>query len=211
MRLRKNVMSDDNASYMDTAEQALWAIPAPDWDQWKSQRRARIWQAAALISECSPEALASPAEKDRLDTLFGRTPQSVSNLIALAKANIGTGLLKAAKLDISSLEDSEVDLSVFTTWANSIGVKLPEGFPWQPEMNLAITGWPWGRYETDLLRKLALAADRFWKNYDPSDPSTAPTNEQVSTWLKGQGVATRIAEVVASILRADGLPTGPRK
>ena len=30
-------------------------------------------------------------------------------------------------------------------------------------------------------------------------------------WLKQQGVADRTAEVMATILRADGLPTGPRK
>lgn len=71
--------------------------------------------------------------------------------------------------------------------------------------------WPWGDYETDLLRKLATAADRFWKLYDPADNTTAPTNQQVTDWLKQHGVADRTAEVMATILRADGLPTGPRK
>lgn len=71
--------------------------------------------------------------------------------------------------------------------------------------------WPWGYYETDLLRKLATAADRFWKLYDPADNTTAPTNQQVTDWLKKHGVADRTAEVMATILRADGLPTGPRK
>jgi hypothetical protein len=71
--------------------------------------------------------------------------------------------------------------------------------------------WPWGSHETELLRHLAAAADRFWKNYDPSDPTTAPTNQQVMDWLKDRGVSDRAAEVMASILRADRLPTGPRK
>ena len=71
--------------------------------------------------------------------------------------------------------------------------------------------WPWGDYETDLLRKLATAADNFWKLYDSTDNTTAPTNQQVTDWLKRQGVADRTAEVMATILRADGLPTGPRK
>lgn len=73
------------------------------------------------------------------------------------------------------------------------------------------TKWPWGDYETELLRKLATAADRLWKRYDPTDNTTAPTNQQVFEWLKQQGVAKRTAEVMATILRADGLPTGPRK
>lgn len=72
-------------------------------------------------------------------------------------------------------------------------------------------GWPWGNYETKLLRKLALAAKRFWVLYDPEDPTTAPTSTQVSQWLIQQGVASRVAEIMAQILRADGLPKGPRK
>jgi hypothetical protein len=71
--------------------------------------------------------------------------------------------------------------------------------------------WPWGTHETVLLRKLRAAAERFWVNYDPGDATTAPTNAQVIAWLKSQGVAERTAEVMATILRIDGLPTGPRK
>jgi hypothetical protein len=71
--------------------------------------------------------------------------------------------------------------------------------------------WPWGDYDTKLLRKLAEAAQRFWVIYDPTDPTRAPTNKQVSDWLESQSVSNRIAENMASILRADGLPTGPRK
>lgn len=72
--------------------------------------------------------------------------------------------------------------------------------------------WPWGTHETKLLQALARAADKFWKRYDPSDPTTAPTNETVSEWLQSQeGVASRTAEIMAQILRADGLRPGPRK
>lgn len=70
--------------------------------------------------------------------------------------------------------------------------------------------WPWGDHETKLLRLLAAAAEKHWKLYDPTDASTAPKNKTVVTWLMAQGVAGRSAEVMATILRADGLPTGPR-
>jgi len=70
--------------------------------------------------------------------------------------------------------------------------------------------WPWGTHETTLLSKLAAAADKWWKNYDPGDRTTAPTNSQVTAWLKEQGVADRTASIMATILRADGLPSGPR-
>ncbi|QLP99025.1 MAG: hypothetical protein HZY78_00645 [Burkholderiaceae bacterium] len=64
---------------------------------------------------------------------------------------------------------------------------------------------------TNLLRKMAEANEKFWRLYDPADPSTAPTNEQVVAHLKRQGVSQRIAEAIATILRAEDLPTGPRK
>jgi hypothetical protein len=73
------------------------------------------------------------------------------------------------------------------------------------------SNWPWGSFDTDLLRLLAEAATKFWKLYDPSDPSTAPTKKDVCSWLTSQGVAARTAEVMATILRANGLPPGPRK
>lgn len=87
------------------------------------------------------------------------------------------------------------------------------GYPVAPE-GLQVGGgtkWPWGDHETELLRKLDAAANRFWRLYDASDSTTAPTNQQVTDWLKTEGVAKRTAEAMATILRADGLPPGPRK
>lgn len=71
--------------------------------------------------------------------------------------------------------------------------------------------WPWGSHDTALLRQLEAAAERFWVLYDPDDPSTAPTNEQVTNWLVEREVAVRVAEVIAQMLRADDLPLGRRK
>lgn len=71
--------------------------------------------------------------------------------------------------------------------------------------------WPWGEHTTCLLDHMEAAAATFWANYNPDDPTTAETNERVSQWLRERGVAQRTAEVMATILRADGLPTGPRK
>jgi hypothetical protein len=110
----------------------------------------------------------------------------------------------------------------FLAWAHEKGYRVPrkleelvnrfhpkdEG---RPQGGADGPKWPWGSHETELLRHLAAAADRFWKKYDPSDPTTAHTNQQVIDWLKQRGVSERTAEVMATILRADGLPTGPRK
>ena len=76
--------------------------------------------------------------------------------------------------------------------------------------NTSETRWPWGSHHTELLGHLEAAANRWWALYDSSDPSTAPKNEWVVDWLKEQGVSNTKAEAIASILRADGLKTGPR-
>lgn len=70
--------------------------------------------------------------------------------------------------------------------------------------------WPWGSHHTELLGHLEAAARRFWVNFDPTDNSTAPTNEVVAAWLQERGVSRRAADSIASILRPNGLPTGPR-
>lgn len=72
--------------------------------------------------------------------------------------------------------------------------------------------WPWGTHHTIALGDLEAAAHRFWKLYDPNDPSTAPTNDMVAGWLRTErGVSKEKATAIASILRADGLRPGPRR
>lgn len=72
--------------------------------------------------------------------------------------------------------------------------------------------WPWGDYSTVMLEHLEAAAKKFWVLYDTSDPSTAHTNEEVIDWLeKKRGMSRKKAEAIASILRADDLPHGPRR
>jgi hypothetical protein len=57
---------------------------------------------------------------------------------------------------------------------------------------------------------LAAAVQRWWVNFDPADNTTAPTNRQVSEWLQERQVGKAMAEKMATMLRADQLPTGPR-
>jgi len=71
--------------------------------------------------------------------------------------------------------------------------------------------WPWGSYETKHLRMLAAAVKELWIRYVPGEPDTAPTNQQVIDWLVKRNVTQYVAEVMATIIRADGLKPGPRK
>ena len=73
------------------------------------------------------------------------------------------------------------------------------------------THWPWGSHHTELLGHLEAAARKWWQLYDPASPDTAPTNDMVSEWLiVERSVSKDKAKAIASILRADGLRTGPR-
>jgi hypothetical protein len=101
---------------------------------------------------------------------------------------------------------TEISQADFRRLAEMFGVRLESDAPIQKN-----AGWPWGNYETSLLRALAEAAEKFWILYDPTDPATAPLKEQVVEWLQGRGISENVAKVMASILRADELRTGPRK
>lgn len=73
--------------------------------------------------------------------------------------------------------------------------------------------WPWGQYETEMLRHLHAAALRWWVKYERSDPTTAPTQEEVSDWLVSErGLSKKKAEAIAAVLHTDDpLPKGPRR
>lgn len=71
--------------------------------------------------------------------------------------------------------------------------------------------YPWGDHSTHLLNKLIDVATAMWSRYDPLDPSTAPTNDQVRDWLMERNVPKRTAAIMATILRADNLRPGRRK
>ncbi len=103
-------------------------------------------------------------------------------------------------------------------WLKAIKMKSSYAFD-QPDPEAAIakasppahTRWPWGNHHTQELGHLEAAAKEFWTTYDPEKPSSAPKNVVVSNWLQARGVTKDKADAIASILRADGLPTGPRK
>jgi len=193
-------------------EDPFGTIRKPNWDAWNTTHQTRLWYAVALACDLDPSNY-QLFDNPSLSTLMKQPPKQFDDLLIMAKSSIGaSGVLKLISKSAEGLEESEVKLSNFATWLKAIGHRPPASFLWQPEaITLSNMDWPWGRYETDLLRKFAAAADHFWKNYDPSEPSAAHTNKEVSDWLINHGVAVRTAEVMATMLRPDGLPTGPRK
>jgi hypothetical protein len=184
----------------------------PNWNKWRLIPNPTLWQCVALSLNIDPDKVHK--EWLEINLVIREEGRKFNDRLAIALANAGdTGALRPTKYTMDS-KCWEVSLRQFAAWAHRVGWEAP------PELlAMADLGggrlaegpeWPWGSHETKLLRYLAAAAKKFWENYDPGDPTTAPTNQQVIDWLKTQGVAERNAEVMATILRADGLPTGPR-
>jgi hypothetical protein len=114
----------------------------------------------------------------------------------------------------SRFVDQIFSRQVVADWLNAISLKSLYQFRLdQLRVDNEVTGrWPWGVHHTEMLGHLEAAARRHWVNYDPTDATTAPINKDVSAWLMNERkVSKKVAESIASMLRPDGLPTGPRK
>lgn len=114
----------------------------------------------------------------------------------------------------SQFEDQIFSRHVVADWLSAIKLESIYQFKLdQPSNENEVTGqWPWGGYHTDLLGHLEAAARQFWMHYDPSDETYPPTNDTVIDWLKNEHkVSDNMAKAMATMLRPDGLRTGPRK
>jgi hypothetical protein len=200
-------------AHSESNPNAYWALPKPTWDAWNRKSKCLLWEAVTLACDVDP-GLYLPhglSAESGVDSVLQRVPGNVLNLLGLAKIAVASEKLKTTQFRSDDLMRSEVDLSEFTAWLNKLGHTPPVEYHWTArELATGQFQWPWGSYQTKGLQVLALATDRFWKNYDPSDSSTAPKSEDVIAWLEVNGIARRKAEIMASLLRADDLAPGPR-
>lgn len=188
----------------------------PDWEQWKSAKTAKLWQAIALACDLDPQSNFGFFEmvgKFNTRDLALQYPE-FADLLEWARKDLGpNGQLKAISPCIGNLENSEVQLSSFSAWLKAAKHRPPEEFPWIPdEMPSSNLSWPWGDYETDLLNKIALAVEHFWKDFDTDSTKSIPKKMEVTDWLVKHGVkSNNIAEAIATIIRPDGLSTRPKR
>ncbi|MRW83024.1 hypothetical protein GJ698_02830 [Pseudoduganella sp. FT26W] len=113
--------------------------------------------------------------------------------------------------DAHEFDDQYFSRSELQRWITANGLASSYLFGKTHPASVVGETFPWGQHNTVLLSRLAEAAMQFWSLYDPDEPSTAPTNDQVRMWLVERGVTERIADAMATILRADGLRSGRRK
>lgn len=115
---------------------------------------------------------------------------------------------------LPKFDNQEFSRGAIVSWLAEIGMKSEYSFSRDEQETPSVRRerWPWGDHHTEALGHLEAAATRFWSGFDASDMSTANTNAQVSEWLQTERrVSKTMADSIASMLRLDGLPTGPRK
>lgn len=190
-----------------------------DYKHWSRVTPWTIDQATALVLGKAPELLS--IEAMRFHASNAPLAFNYQRKYDLALQAIKQGLL-----------DKKVTPRLFIAWAKKTGLDIPpqlikevnksdfviadlkkthqELNEEDEQVSSSGTKTPWGNHTTKKLHLMYLAYERFWTNYDPDDPSTASTNEQVADWLVQQGMSKRASEIIATILRADGLRTGPR-
>ena len=192
-----------------------------DWSLWLNLQKVQIWQAVALSLGRDPDrmqevpldarAVRNEGAYEAEDCCFENQEehQEFGRRLRICASKFGGRAQWHRDL---------VELAQVVSLAQQIGWELPPELGMTHAAGIAVSAalpaptgpWPWGKHETKLLRELEAAARRFWLNYDPSDQTTAPKSEQVVSWLECRGVSKRSAEAIATLLRADGLPLGPR-
>ena len=188
-----------------------------DWVHWRRMERLELGDAVCLLLRIDPGSwLGRYVDRTNPSSDFSDGQRELhkraNNVWEVAWASYHAGNLRMR----AGMGGASVSMSDWLGWARDKQFEIPS------ELSDLIptddapaptprSTWPWGDHETELLRHLSAAAERFWKRYDPEDESTAPTSAQVTQWLKDRNVPDRVAEVMAQILRADGLRPGPRK
>jgi len=192
-----------------------WAKIAIYWKAWQGRYYVRL----VLRSVTLGGALAALCGIAILVAIKAGMPIPVDP--ARVKGSVETGLFigMMGMLGLYRLRVNEVNARL--NWLARDAEVVANNLSWLHERNIAETSveeqapkadrWPWGSYHTEMLGHVEAAARKWWLNYDPARPDTAPTNETVSAWLcHERGVSKDKAKSIASILRADGLRTGPR-
>jgi hypothetical protein len=139
----------------------------------------------------------------------------LKHVLAIDKTNTAHKNLKAMgglNFEVQSFDRQEISRWLEAHGRQSIYPFINKQSP-DLSATAAVNRWPWGKHHTKLLGHLEAAARRFWgDNYVSSDATTASTNATVSEWLQTERkVSKTMADSIASMLRPDGLPTGPRK
>jgi len=212
------LIDEADTKIREQARQQAAKVQAWRESQWPAWAKEDLWTEADFAAICCG-LVPSEVRGDPLARLVNQAREAISRGVLATKlafvprsdADTGARLYGTARHFVPATA-TEWAVTRFDAFPSRLLAAVKEQAQASPEPAApAANRWPWGPHETKLLQMLAAAAEQFWKLYDPEDISTAPTNNRVEAWLKEKGVSARNAQVMATILRADNLPTGPRK
>ncbi len=188
-----------------------------DWSFWKKIDRIPLIDAVLLSVDLDPETEPRSVSrgldkfnlfKGSLQMIDALSWQRLERRARITLSSVGETLILATENGAGDLS-SIVRLPVFGDFADRKGLRVPREFPRLTSPGpKAPSGWPWGTYETPLLKELAAAVQYFWTNYKPE---SAPTKPQVIAWLKARGRTLNEATAIAQIIRDPNIPDGPRQ
>jgi hypothetical protein len=196
------------------------------WRRWAAQHEAALWQVVALHSNLDPDLLHRHWDEYQPGQLWPHAEYEIAvdeSLVAALRANLSragaavemyelptvpampAGSRVPSRFLFDDFDLCTVKFSDFHAWATRVHLPVVTGWP-----SRSTNGrWPWGAHTTSRLECLANAA-QLWRDYVPGNDSTAPKNETVEQHLQKLGVGKVASEVMASMLRADGVRKGPR-
>lgn len=190
-----------------------------DLSHWNITKEFGIIQAAALIMGIDPaniknnESIFMPAIF-LITEQYGLSLNNYPNLPPEALASVAMEKNKTLDESGSNINEQKFSRKELARWLSALDVNSVYSFDLKQQNTIQKPAghWPWGNHHTDMLGHLEAAARRYWgRNYDPLDATTAPTNATVSEWLQTERKVSRtMADSIASMLRANGLPPGPR-
>jgi hypothetical protein len=195
------------------------------WLMWAQMPMAPLWKVVALHCGLDPDSVTIGGLLLQIEIPRATPDWYFHRRHELAVAHVKNGSLQCFERK-EAVPQSFVRLDVYAAWAESLGEghELPERFPRiqlnQPMANGSDSSngkWPWGSYETPLLRDLAMAGER-WRlkseggTYDPTDSTTGPkSKDDMIPWLISKGVLPDNAKAIARILNDPSIPPGPRR
>lgn len=183
--------NDHQPDLVREENEKLWGLKKPDWGYWEEFGEVQLWQAASLACDVDPRALVLDGVP--IIRFIHGFPQAVSELLGLAKANIGAGgKLKVPKSN-EPLEARKVSLVNFGQWAVSVGIDLPPEFPGKPEAKTVVEETALGERErTTLLVIIAALAKEL--RLDISQPSKTAISIEALIGKMGASVSARAIE-----------------
>ena len=207
-----------------------------DLSHWDITQEFGVFEASALIAGIDPADIGNnwkitmPIHR-RMEECYGLALKDYSpNHAPDALLSVAMEKNKVPDKDDSGFEKQKISRKGLARWISEADVKSVYQFdPKQSnktdasiEANTNSTPagrWPWGNHHTELLGHLEAAAREFWTGYSPENAkATAPKSETVIAWLEARNVpgqkkkvSNQMATAIASMLRPDDLPTGPRK